>query len=52
MLRILTLSLVLLLTGCGLANKFDMKYSGDVHDDDGKITEDLAVQIEDEAHSR
>ncbi len=53
MLRIfITLSFIFLMGCTALANKFDMTYSGAVHDNDGKITEDLAVQIEDEAHSR
>lgn len=53
MLRILTLALIALLTACTpLANKFDMTYGGDVHDDDGKVTEDFNVKIDDEAHTR
>ncbi len=53
MLRILTLALLTFLVACTpLATKFDMTYGGDVHDNDGKITEDFAVKIDDEAHTR
>ncbi len=46
-------TLIILMSACTpLANKFDMTYSGDVHDNDGKITEDFGVKIDDEAHSR